>query len=371
MDDLGGDDGLLGVGNPLDGARAVVPVEVITDGQNLLWRTGEPWQPDDPVEEYGLWGFQRGDSVDGSLWAFLNLIDAEPESFVTFARRYGVLAIGANGRPSSAQAVVGGDDDLPLVVEREGVRWYVEQIGAYRLYSVALRGLLSFSIAARGEDPIDGEAVLTAYGLDRFEWEAFGLPESRNDDSAVTGLYRLWLGTLNPLRLAHLIGGRSSMEARSILGQEFSRTWLAWASLLPIMSWEGEPRLTLGFGNPHTTMMFPSGMAFSVIVAQALAVLQSDGFARLDQCALCGRLFEPAIKPGRHTVAYCADHKLEGERARKRKWARRKAQERLNPEPLSGERSNSSNSSNFVHKNERKNGVGFDSQDQARDRAIL
>jgi len=327
MFDLAGEGGVLAVANPLKGARAVVPVEAFVEADVLRWRPGEPWQPGDPGEDYGRRGFQLGDPVDGCLWAFLDLIDAEPEAFAAFALRFGVLAIGVNGRPSSAQ-VWGAADDLPLVVEREGIIWYAEPIGAYRLYAVALRALLAFSISSRGDDPIDGEAVLKEYGLDRFEWDSFDPPESYNDDGAVTGLFLEWLRALNPQRLAHLIDGRSSMEARAILGRHLSSTWLAWAALVPVLTWEEEPRLTLGLGNAPGAMIFPSGMAFSVIVAQALAVLQSDGFARLDQCALCGRLFEPAIRPGRHTLAYCHNHKLEGDRARKRRWARRKAQER-------------------------------------------
>lgn len=331
MVELRGDDEVLGVANPLNGARAVIPVEVMRDGDTLLWYLGEPWQSGDPVEDYGRWGFQRGEPVAGALWAFLDLIDAKPESFVTFARRYGVLAIGANGRPSSAQ-MYGSTGDLPCTVERDGHHWYVEPISAYRLYAVALRTLLAFSIAARGEEPIDSQAVLKEYDLDRFDWASLELPETSSDEG-VSGLFREWLRILNPQRLANILDGLPSIEAREMLGRHISRTWLAWSSLVPVLTWDAEPRVTLGFGNPLTTMIFPSGMAFSVIVAQALAVLQSDGFARLDQCVICGRLFEPAIRPGRHTVAYCPEHKLEGDRARKRKWARRKAQERLNPEP--------------------------------------
>ena len=332
MDDLGREDGVLGVANPLQGARAVIPVEVVVDRNTLTWRAGEPWQPGDPVEDYGRWGFQRGEPVEGCLWDFLDLIDADPEAFADFARRYGVLAIGANGRPSSAQ-LYGSTGDLPCTVERDGHHWYVEPISAYRVYAVALRGLLAFSVAARGEEAIDGEAVLKEYGLDRAEWASLGLPETSSDDEGVSGLSLEWLRTLNPQRLANILDGLPSIEAREMLSRDISRTWLAWASLVPVLTWDADPRVTLGFGNPLATMIFPSGMTFSVIVAQALAVLQSDGFARLDQCVICGRLFEPQIRPGRHTVAYCREHKLEGDRARKRKWARRKAQERRNPEP--------------------------------------
>lgn len=318
--------GVLAVTDPLDAARAVVPVETILDGETLLWRRGDLWEPGDPIADYLLRGFRRGGSVDGALWAFLDLWDAKGEDVAAFVRRYGAFGIRPDGKPSSAP-IVGTASDLPPMVERDDVEWFVEPTAAYRGHAVALRALLAFSIAARGDDPLDGPAVLTAYGLDRFEWDAFGLAETYDDHGAVTGLYRQWLQNLNPRVLSDALDGRSSMEARAILGHRISLTWLAWASLTPVLTWSAEPRLTLGFGDTRLRVL-PAGGAFSVIVGQALAVLQSDGFERLDQCAVCGKLFEPAIKPGRHTVAYCPDHKLEGGRARKRKWARRKAQER-------------------------------------------
>lgn len=328
MIDLGGEAAILGVANPLEEARAVVPVEVRVEGDSLLWCLGPPWEPGDPVNLFDLRGFREGGSVAGALWAFVDLIDAEPEAVAAFARRYGVLALGANGRPSSAQTY-GEERDLPSTVEGDdGVSWYSEPAAAYRLFAVALRAMLAFGIAARGKDAIDSKAVIRDYGLDRFDWDTFGMPETYGDDGGASGLFLLWLQYLHPQRLFRLVDGRASREARDMLSRYVSRTWLAWASLRPIMTWQDEPRLTLDFGDPRTTLIFPAGMAFSVIVGQALAVLTSPAFERLALCAVCGRLYQPAIKPGRHTVAYCSEHKLEGDRARKRKWAQKKARER-------------------------------------------
>lgn len=54
---------------------------------------------------------------------------------------------------------------------------------------------------------------------------------------------------------------------------------------------------------------------------------QADALERIAICSVCGVEFEQKIKTGRHTTNYCPEHKIEGDRKRKREWARRQASE--------------------------------------------
>jgi len=42
-------------------------------------------------------------------------------------------------------------------------------------------------------------------------------------------------------------------------------------------------------------------------------------------CTVCGVEYSVKIKPGRHVWNFCPEHKIDGERARKRRWAQKQA----------------------------------------------
>lgn len=316
------DDSTLLIGNPLARARAALPYAVEVEGDQLLWTR----DPSDEAMDSGMVGFHYGESVNGAIWAFLDLVDQPAESFGDFARRFGVLGIRDDGLPATAP--IGRSGPYPLQKRRDGVVWFRESIAAWRMYAVALRSVLAVATAARNLHQSSYKEVLHEYGLDRFTWETFGEPIASSNSDEVSGLYIQWSTFLSPENLAHYIDDADSPDPRTAISSLVTNTWVKYGSLVPVIAWENsQSHMTLSLGG-SSSGFYPSNMLFSVLSAQQAALLTSDGFDRLDRCSACSRIFVPAIRPGRHTRAYCDEHKLEGERERKRRWARKVAAER-------------------------------------------
>lgn len=311
----------LVVENPLLRGRASVPAEIGLEGDMLAWRRGS--------SEQEMEGFIKGAPVDHTIWEFLELRDAPDTAFLAFAQKYGVLAIRSDGLPATAPGAHRITNVYPP--PRRGatdpdVWWFQEPVATWRMYAVALRTVLAFAIALRNNPGVALDSVIREYGLDEYTWERFGLPMAPNETNGISELYWRWVAFLSPDFILGNLIRCGPTHAQQWLTWHISTTWLAWADLVPVISWtSGEPRMTLGPGGHNQAVSLPDNMLFSVIAAQLAAVVTSPEFERLDHCSVCGKLFVPAIKPGRHERSFCQEHKLEGERERKRRWARKAA----------------------------------------------
>lgn len=308
--------------DPLHGARAAVPIEVKRDGDMLLWRR------DETNARFPLEGFREGAPVDQTIWKFVELRDAEPDAFVDFAMQFGVLGIRTDGLPGTAPLRDHAVNMLPPVHTENGVTWHRESIEVWRMYAVSLRTVLAFATELQRNPAVPLDSVIRSYDLGKYSWESFNLPRSTDDDSGISGAFRVWATLLNPGTLLYNLAQTGPDHARAWLSNFISWFWIDYAGLKPIISWEdGATRMTLSLGR-HFGAMLPNNFLFSVLAAQLTALVTSEEFERVDQCIVCGKLFVKAIKPGRHARAYCEDHKIEGERERKRRWARKVAAER-------------------------------------------
>lgn len=314
----------LVVENPLLGGRASVPPEIRLEGEMLAWRRGP--------SEQEMEGFVEGAPVDHAIWEFLELRDAPETAFLDFAQRYGVLGIRSDGLPATARRGNYTTNIYPSPRQSDAdpeVWWFQEPVAAWRMYSVALRTVLSFAIALRNNPGVALDSVIRDYGIDRYTWEWLGLPIASSEKDEVSELYVRWVGFLSPDFILTNLARCGPKYAQQWLTRHISTTWLEWAGLVPVISWtSGEPRMTLSLGSHGQAVALPDNMLFSVITAQLAALVTSPQFDRLDQCSVCGKLFVPGIKPGRHERSFCPDHKIEGERERKRRWARKQAAER-------------------------------------------
>jgi hypothetical protein len=85
--------------------------------------------------------------------------------------------------------------------------------------------------------------------------------------------------------------------------------------------------MQLSLGGGQALQIYPNNMLFSVLAAQLAALATSSGIDKVARCSVCGDLFEAIIRPGRHERTFCSklECRLEGERDRKRRWARKTA----------------------------------------------
>ena len=317
-----GGPGLM-ITNPLARAKAALPNAVRIEGDRLLWSRDQSGAAMDG----GMVGFHEGESVEGAMWQFLELIEQPNEAFEAFAQRYGVLGIRSDGLPATAQ-LSGEVNPYPEYQNHHGVHWFAESISTWRMYAVALRTVLALATTVRDSPETSYTEVLQVFGLDRFSWESFDVPMSIPGEDTISRLYLRWLEFLSPARLAEFLDDAQGHDPRFVITSVVTNTWLKYASLVPVIDWrEGQSYMALSLGSTGLGF-YPTNMLFSVLAAQLAALLTSDGFERLDRCSACGRIFVPAIRPGRHARAYCDEHKLEGDRERKRRWARKVAAER-------------------------------------------
>lgn len=314
------------IGNPLANATAAVPVEVLVVDNWLTWRIDESCQAEP------FYGFEEGDSVEGAVWDFLELRDAPNESFGEFARRYGVLALRSDCLPAVSPEREDYTDKLPPTLDEndDGKLWFIERIAYWRMYSIGLRTALAFATEVRENAYVSPNEVLEKYDLKRHTWESLGLePPGEGKLRYANAAFWEWDTWLSPYTFAGIMERAGPDLARWWIAAKISMTWIQHAGLTPVLTWEeGSPRMSLGLGKGYFSSHLPDNMLFSVLAAQMAAIVTSERLDRVAQCSVCGRLFLPMIKPGRHERSFCPEHKIEGERERKRRWARKAAAER-------------------------------------------
>ncbi len=144
----------------LDDLQLAVPahIRVVGSGKSacLYWSIDDGWTQGEPVRD--------------CLSAFMRLSRADdPEEFLRFAERYGVLGIQADGRPGDPMSSPG----LPITVVEDGVTWRVEPIAAWRVYARHARCLVVLAEALRRQivdrGPINARKVLADAGKDLYD----------------------------------------------------------------------------------------------------------------------------------------------------------------------------------------------------------
>ncbi len=311
------------IANPLARATAAIPIEVRLHEGQILWRRG------DSSKTGPLYGFKEGESVEDAIWAFLDLVDAPDQAFVEFAERYGPLALRSDCLPATYQVRDKWVDKMPpeIAIDRDPRRWYSENVNHWRMYAIGLRAVLAFARDLAEDPDLHPGDVIDKYDLRKYTAESLDLANDVAGDPSW-----IWSSLLDPMEISGIVERSGPDLAQRWLAFHFSTWWIAYAGLIPVLIWEGgAPRMTLTLGAGELNSMIlklPQRMIFSVLVTQAAALITSEGIDRLDLCSVCGRLFLPTIKPGRHERSFCPEHKVEGDRERKRRWARKVAAER-------------------------------------------
>jgi hypothetical protein len=305
---------------PLNLDRVAVPTDVRVEGDSILWARDES-NMSDPLE-----GFVLGAPIERTIWEFLELRDASAHEIAAFARNYGVLGIRSDGLPGIAPDVRSSNSFLKRIEDEYGV-WFVERWTLWRMYSVALRAVLAASIEIRDNQSPDWSTFEERWDLDRFTWKSFDLPTNNQPEGKVTDYFLTWTQRLWPGRLVHHLQQRDSEYQRQWLATHLSDSWVQWSNVTPRLSWDpDEPLMTLELTTVSFLNGWPTNSLFPVLVSQLMQVLSGPEFGRMTQCSICGRIFLQQIKTGRHERTYCDEHKIEAQREKKRRWARKKAE---------------------------------------------
>lgn len=310
---------LLSIANPLTGTNVPLPIEIVREGTHLLWRRNDDGTA--PLDDWN--GFVEGESAENALWEFQRLSKASDDEIEAFARRYGVLGIRADGHPGTDPQIEGGMNLLPPFEMRDGAHWHIEDTRVWRAFAEGMRGMIAFALALHESEFVDPEKIIQDHDLIN-DWGVFGIPHSEENHPH----FIYWLTRLSPRFIAHNLERVGSEFMRTYLAYHLSSNWIPSAALAPVLRWEqGRPYMHLSLGG-STRNILPENALFSVLVAQMAALVISAGMDRVARCEICGDMFEPLVKPGRHERSFCSRHKLEGKRERKREWARKKAAER-------------------------------------------
>lgn len=312
----------------LDEVQLAVPCQlrIVGDGASahLYWSIDEGC---------GDEGWRKGEPVTDCLTAFMRLADdADPQTFLRFAERFGVLGVQADGRPGNP----GESPGLPPTVVEDGVTWHVEPLTAWIVYARHARALLLLSevlrrrITARG--PIHAKEMRCTLGalsnvrVEQLSPDMSPLAVSHSVNSLVENLDR--------------VAEHGLATQQQWLGQILSRRWLAQSKLTPIVRWEEEKstldlEMTTFLGQSYLGKSFEKGLwspfsLFSVLAAQLAAAFTNAG--RYSQCSECGELFmmQGGRRPRLDRACFCSKEcRDDGERRRKRESAaRRRARER-------------------------------------------
>lgn len=305
--------------NTLATATTVIPIEITVEDGVILWKRR-------PVDEWSwpLHGFQTGGPVDGALWRFLELSDAEDRQFIEFIQMYGVLGLRVDGLPHTAHREYGeGEEEIPQERGPDGTWWFREEIATWKMYADGLRAILAFA----RELPFDADvaSIFRKYRLRNELFSFYGLPEME-DANHVSAIHARWMQS-SPLALADALSRQATAkQRRSCLSWFITDQWINPSSLKPTIGWtEDDHSLQLTLGNANIYSTVPENSLYRILISQLVSTMTSEPIERLDICTVCNRLFIPVIRPGRHSHSYCPDHKLEGDRDRKRRWARKAA----------------------------------------------
>lgn len=296
----------------LDEMRLAVPrkVRVVGDGDSavLQWSIDEGWRQSAPLQD--------------CLTAFMRLAEAhDPQPFLRFAERFGVLALQKNGQPGNPNMSPGLP---PSLVDNEGT-WRVEPLAAWAAYArharalLLLGGALRRQIAALG--PIDAGKVLgdakalTNVSVEQFPPDMVALPVRYSVNSLVFNLGR--------------VGKQGLTTQKQWLANVLSQYWLAQSNLTPFVRWDGEAptldlELTTFMGRSDAEGIWSPFALFSVLAGQLAAAFTNTG--RYSQCSECGELFmQSGRRPRLDRARFCSGQcQAAGARRRKREAASRR-----------------------------------------------
>lgn len=317
----------------LDKVRPAVPchLRIVGEGASahLYWSINEGWRQGEPAAD--------------CLTAFMRLArEDDPQAFLRFAERFGVLGLQANGRPGNPDK----EGCLPPAVVEDGVTWRVEPLAAWDVYArharalLILAGALRQRVAALG--PIDAGTVLRNARALNDVWVG-QLPSDMRPltvSHSVTSLARI----LNRVEKRGLTGNLERVAEHGIatqqqwLGNLLSQRWLAHSYLTPCVRWDDQkPTLDLDvttfMGQSYEEGPWSPFALFSVLAGQLAAAFTNAG--RYSECSECGVLYIPSGRRARTDRArFCSEEcRTEGDRRRKRDAAaRRRARERMSPD---------------------------------------
>lgn len=323
----------------LAGARMAVPARVRLGLDRVEWISATD---DDPTH----W-WREGEPASGALWAFIRLAtEPDGERFVDFARRYGVLALTPQGRPSVSRQVPDADGPQQLDEPWCGFAVSWEPIAAWRTYAAIARAIVYLAMAMRRGTPINARRTIEDAGLDleadpfAHEFSITTLEDERTRRDHVFNLHHRRL-----LTLVETLDrpGRDLASQRQWLAFWVTHGWIAESALIPTVTWDSDrPQLCLPIGShppgidlaglpPSGINQFlrPPNTLFNILAAHLAAFICSG--EPVARCSLCGELHPRTRAPRADQPAYCEDCRPEAERRRKREHAsRRRARERAN-----------------------------------------
>lgn len=317
-------------------ARMAVPARVRLGPGRL------EWIPDAGDDAAHWW--REGEPASGALWAFIKLATEPAPGFVDFARRFGVLALTPQGRPSVSRQVpdAGGPGQLDEPWCGFAVNW--EPIAAWRTYAAIARAIVHLAMALRLGTRIDARRTIEDAGLDLetdpFSWE---FQIATLEDERTT---RDYIFNLHHRRLSTLVEtldrpGRDLASQRQWLAFWVTHGWIAESALIPTVTWDSDrPQLCLPIGSRPpgidpagsppsgiNQFLWPPNMLFNILAAHLAAFICSG--EPVARCSRCGELHPRTRAPRADQPVYCDDCRPVAERLRKSKHAaQRRARER-------------------------------------------
>ncbi|MDP9359196.1 MAG: hypothetical protein M3R02_28715 [Chloroflexota bacterium] len=315
----------LAVADPLRGVRLAVPTEIRVREGRLEWRIDPDWQ--------------EGAPADQCLWAFLRLADDKGDAgVVAFARRYGVLGIGADGKPGTA----GGG--FPPTIDGGESAWFSEPLQSWRAHARNAKAVLTLAMELRRGHLIDPRRVLKEAGFDRVTFDYPVEPPYFEGDPPTATPYLRTLQLLEPKVFVNNMDPHAGQKGRMPKSLDDQRGWLAsyiglvWlrnAAISPHVVWEGQAaRMTLGLSEGRSLgylSAWPPNTLFSVLTAQLAGVVCSG--ERLGRCDGCGQIYKGEQRPRADQPHYCGtmcrDEAVK--RTKRESAARRRAQQKTAP----------------------------------------
>jgi hypothetical protein len=244
---------------------------------------------------------REGESARAILSAFLRLARAtDPDRFLDFARRYGVLGITESGVPGMATST------LPPRIND----WFREPIEAWRMYAWNARAIITLAKALEGNQRIDGAGTLERAGVE--------MPTTPISTDAHF--------LLMPSAIAYNLKEKSLVEQREWLAWYVDRIWIDPGKLRAVLVWQRDlPHMSFSLGGGPMTGVWPPNATFTVLAARLAAYLTSDAVRRIATCSLCGEIYEASRKPAAHRPNYCDPCAAIKQTEHKRVWARKNA----------------------------------------------
>ena len=256
---------------PMQSGRLFVPQKIQVDGDSLTWSWVPPWVPQGDEKRVTY-----RQAKPGMLADFIRLHDANDETILAYARKWGMLGLCEHGLPCSHNQGTSGPSCLPMLVtplprQKGSTFRLMEPLAAWRIWSRKAQSFIN--IGAR----------LNQGKLPRVEdWQM--LKDLRDSGLGETE-HEPFMETVS--------------NARAELAYELDG-WISIGQVRPRISWRNDKAcfsLDAVSSGPNLFGL----LALNI----AVAIASGDGEKGLAVCSACGDSYIPTRRPDPNRRNYC------------------------------------------------------------------